>query len=163
MIQHLASLLVNTDALGEPISPLHIPFADFPRNKSRSGKYHLDREDVDKHITFSGVDVMRREPRFSICHFPTSYKLNREIENIDWLIKTNISAQLLYARRFGAHHLSRLQALEESTCDMLLALLHQHLLHWLEVMNLAEASFQSALARVRPPVCRCVRGMQVLP
>ena len=83
MIRHLAFLLVNTDSLNKPISPLHTPFADFPRNKSRSGEYHLDGEEVDKYITFSGIDVMRREPRFNICHLPTSYKLNREIENID--------------------------------------------------------------------------------
>ena len=98
MIRHLASLLMNTDSLNKPISPLHTPFADFPRNKSRSGEYHLDGEEVDKYILHS-VALMSREGSLdsTSATFRPLIQLNREIENIDPFIKMNISAQLLYA------------------------------------------------------------------
>jgi hypothetical protein len=89
---------------------------------------------------------MERELRFNICQIPTSYKANKDIENLDTLVKKYISPHLLYASRFWAQHLSYLTDIDDVISFKLRGMLSSRFLEWLEVMSVTDASFQAALA-----------------
>src|SRR6266852_1335404 len=108
IVRHLASLLVNTHDIDQAISPLHASFADFLQDVKRHHKYLIDIEEANHCLALGCLDIMGRELQFNICQIPTSYKANKDIENLDTLVKKYISPHLRYASRFWAQHLSYL-------------------------------------------------------
>jgi len=159
IVRQLASLLVNTHCDDKPVSPFHKSFVDFVCAGERSLKYHVKIEEANKRIVLGCIDVMKRELRFNICELPTSFKANSDIENIGDLVQKNISPVLLYACRFWPKHFDQVRPFDDSVSAMLVVLLKQHFLEWLEVMSLRQLSFHALLALLKPPqVCLFVQG-----
>ena len=149
IVRHLASLLVNTHDVDQPISPLHISFVNFLQDAKRRHKYLIDIKEVNRRLALGCLEIMKRELRFNICQIPTSYKANKDVENLSTLVKEYISPHLLYASRFWAQHLSYLADVDDMICSMLLGQLSNHFLEWLEVMSVTGASFRAPLAIIR--------------
>ena len=152
IVEQLASLLVNTHDLEKPISPFHTSFADFLRTENRSRRYHINAEKANRGLAFDCADVMKRDLEYDICRVPTSFKATRDLDRDS--LTQNISSHLRYACHFWARHFSRLQFLDEDAQQMLIAVLQEHFLEWLEVMSLTQVSFQAPLALLEPPVVR---------
>ena len=145
IIRHLASLLINTHDIDQPISPFHTSFADFLHDVKQHHKYLVDVDEANYCLAIGCLEVMERELRFNICQIPTSYEANKDIENLGALVRGNISPHLLYASRFWARHFSRLTNVDDTVSSKLLDLLLGHFLEWLEVMSVADALFQAPL------------------
>jgi len=148
IVRRLASLLVNTHDVDLPIFPFHTSFADFLRDAKQHHKYIIDIDQANHNLAVGSLEVMERELQFNICQIPTSYKANKDIENLDVLIKDNISHHLLYASRFWAQHISCLTAVDDATSLKLQCLLSSRFLEWLEVMSVTGTSFQEPLAAI---------------
>ena len=146
IVRHLASLLVNTHDIDQAISPLHTSFADFLQDVKRHHKYLIDIEEANRRLGLGCLDIMERELRFNICQIPTSYKANKDIENLETLVKKYISPHLRYASRFWAQHLSYLTDVDDVISSKLRDMLSTRFLEWLEVMSVTDASFQAPLA-----------------
>ena len=148
MVRHLASLLVNTHDVDQPISPLHTSFADFLQDVKQDHKYLIDVKMAKKHLAIGCLEIMERELRFNICQIPTSYTANKDIENLDVLVKKCISPHLLYASHFWSEHLSYLADIDDVICSKLAGFLSNQFLEWLEVMSVTETPFHVPLATV---------------
>ena len=148
IVRHLASLLVNTNDVDQPISPLHTSFADFLQDVKRRHKYLIDIRGANSRLVLGCLEIMKRELHFNICRIPTSYKANKDVENLSTIVKEYISPHLLYASYFWAQHLSYLTDIDDTVCSMLLGLLSNRFLEWLEVMSVTDASFQAPLAAI---------------
>jgi hypothetical protein len=148
IVRHLASLLVNTHNVDQPIFPFHTSFFDFLCDAKRQHEYLIAVDEANYHLAIGCVEVMERELRFNICEILTSYKANKDIENLSALAKKNISPHLIYASRFFAQHFSHLTNVDDTILSTLLGLLSNHFLEWLEVMSVTGASFQTPLIAV---------------
>ena len=146
IIRHLASLLVNTHDIDQAISPLHTSFADFLQDVKRHHKYLIDIEEANRCLALGCLDIMERELRFNICQIPTSYKANKDIENLGTLVNKYIAPHLRYASHFWAQHLSYLTDVDDVIASKLRDMLSTRFLEWLEVMSVTNASFQAPLA-----------------
>ena len=148
IVRRLASLLVNTHDVDLPIFPFHTSFADFLHDTNKPHKYLIEIEQANHNLAVGCLEVMERELGFNICKIPTSYKANKDIENLDVLIKDNISRRLVYASHFWAQHISRLMTVDDATSLKLQCLLSSRFLEWLEVMSVTGTSFQEPLAAI---------------
>ena len=152
IVRHLASLLVNTHDVDQPIYPFHTSFLHFLCNAEQQHEYVVDVEQANYYLAIGCLEVMRRELRFNICQIPTSYKANKDIENLDTLITENISPHLRYASNFWAQHISHLTDVGDMISSKLLGLLRSsHFLQWLEVMSVTGRSFQAPLITLDSP------------
>ena len=153
IVRHLASLLVNTHDVDQPIYPFHISFLDFLCNAERQHGCLVHVQQVDYYLAIGCHEVMGRELRFNICQIPTSYKANKDIENLDTLITENISPHLRYASNSCAQHISHLTDIDDVISSKLLGLLRSsRFLQWLEVMSVTGASFQAPLITLDSPM-----------
>ena len=152
IVRHLASLLVNTHDVDQPIYPFHTSLRDFLCDVERRHEYVVDVEQANYYLAVGCLEVMGRELRFNICQIPTSYKANKDIENLDTLITENISPHLRYASNFWAQHLSALTTVDNVISSKLLDFLRSsRFLRWLEVMSVTGGSFQSPLITLDSP------------
>lgn len=138
----IASLVTGTHDLLTPLVPLHTSFTDFLSDSARSKVYFVDAPSFQKRLAMDCLHVMHSNLCFNICKIPTSFRPNDEIENIEELIKANISSALSYACRQWPYHLSQLPNWAESPSfsNSVTALLEGHFLEWLEVMSLTRTS-----------------------
>ncbi len=144
IVRHLASLLVNTHDVDQPIYPFHTSLLDFLYGAERQHEYVVDAEQANCYLAIGCLEVMGRELQFNICGIPTSYKSNKDIENLDALITNNISPHLRYASNFWAQHISHLTDVDDMISSKLLDLLRSsRFLQWLEVMSVTGGSFQT--------------------
>ena len=146
IVRHLASLLVNTHDVDQPIYPFHTSLVDFLCDAEQQHEYAIDVEQANYYLAIGCLEVMGRELRFNICQIPTSYKANKDIEDLDTLITENISSHLRYASNFCAQHISHLTDVDDVISSKLLGLLQSsRFLQWLEVMSVTGGSFQAPL------------------
>ena len=152
IVRHLASLLVNTHDVDQPIYPFHTSLVDFLCDAERQCEYLVDVEQANYYLAIGCLEVMGRELRFNICQIPTSYKANKDIENLDTLITENISPHLRYASNFRAHHIPHLTDIDDMISSKLLDFLgSSRFLQWLEVMSVTGGSFQVPLITLDSP------------
>lgn len=142
LARKLGSLLTGVRDVNTPVLPLHTSFTDFLLDKKRSGLFAVDRLSFESILASRCLDTMLKPKglRFNICNLPTSFKRNREIAQIDGLIKENIPPALSYACKFWVYHVGQLEAIENPLADSLMKLLGVQLLEWLEVMSLVGSS-----------------------
>jgi hypothetical protein len=148
IVRHLASLLVNTHNVDQPIFPFHTSLFDFLCDAKRQHEYLIEVDEANYRLASGCIEVMERELRFNICEILTSYKANKDIENLSALATKNISPHLLYASRFWAQHFSCLTNIDDMILSKLLGLLSSRFLEWLEVMSVTGASFQAPLVAI---------------
>ena len=145
IVRHLASLLVNTHDVDQPIFPFHTSFSDFLHDTNQGHKYAIDMDKTTNRLALGCLEVMERELRFNICQIPTSYWANKYVEN---LRRENISRHLFYASLFWAQHFSEYVDMDNIISSKLQGLLSSRFLEWLEVMSVTNSSFQAPLAAI---------------
>ncbi|KLO19719.1 WD40 repeat-like protein [Schizopora paradoxa] len=90
--------------------------------------------------------LMNHSLKFNICGIPSSHYSNNTIPNIEALVEANIPSSLEYACSHWAEHLAdadrydfakRSRDIQDRLPPLIITLLQEHTLHWLEVMSLA--------------------------
>jgi len=122
IVKGLGSLLSNVTAPDSalPVAPLHTSFRDFLTNKSQSGDFYVNLDNVHVEFASATLQTMQAQLRFNICKLETY--LSSEVPDLQKRIDNNIPS-LSYSCRFGADHLadvaeSKLQFnLETSHCQ----------------------------------------------
>lgn len=118
----------------------HLSFLDFLTDDSHShicpDRFHIDLTEANGTIAAACFAVMIRDLRFNICSLETSSLLNRDVDDLDHRVKSNIHPALEYGCIFWSSHLLAVDW--NSEIDVLLAdfLRGIRLLHWLEVLSL---------------------------
>lgn len=120
VLRRLASLFTGTHDVTSLIIPLHTSVTDFLLDKGRSKAYYVNPAQFKDILASRCLDIMLtgdKGLRFNICKLPTSYKRNRDIPDIEELVKKNISLELSYSCRFWAHHVSEVEKFDVSLTD----------------------------------------------
>ncbi|CAE6432960.1 unnamed protein product, partial [Rhizoctonia solani] len=118
------------------VTVLHVSFVEYMLDSTRSLGYHCDsglHNHVITKLCFECIQETR--PRFNICRLESSYVRDDEVEDIEARVTKAISAELFYSCQYWATHLT---ASKGSTylAMPLENFLRNHLLLWIEVMNL---------------------------
>jgi hypothetical protein len=138
----LHSLIIVPDDENE-IRLIHPSFRDFMTQRCpKEFKYFINPADNHRQLALMCFKTMEKSLKRDICEIRDMWKLNEEVRDLDERIRTCISADLRYACRHWATHLSAsiVPASEsvdnsdlETTSTTFVSI---HLLHWLEVLSL---------------------------
>ncbi|ELU36529.1 peptidase C14 [Rhizoctonia solani AG-1 IA] len=77
------------------------------------------------------------KPRFNICRLPSSFLLDKQVDDLDQRVAQSISPGLVYACRYWTAHLS-LGEESGSLTELVGGFFESKLLMWMEVMNLTK-------------------------
>ena len=138
---HLHSVVIVPDDEKE-IRLIHPSFRDFMTQRcQQSSKYFVDPVECHRHLALNCFKAMECGLKKDICHIRDMWKLNEEVEDLEDRIVAFIPAELQYACRHWATHLSEsLSATANSAGDALVDALtlfaSMYLLNWLEVLSL---------------------------
>jgi hypothetical protein len=147
-LEPLRSVLHVSDNSGL-VTTLHASFPDYLLNKERSGRFFCDLPKHSYIITTQCFGVMRDQLQFNICGIQSSFIPDEKIPNLKEQVELNISAELFYACRFWMDHLQAVKGSDSlepvGSDEILLQTIHdflsQHLLFWIEVLNLKKSMF----------------------
>ncbi|CAE6421796.1 unnamed protein product [Rhizoctonia solani] len=133
-LQPLRSVLHQSEKTGL-VSTLHASFPDFMFSNERSGSYFYDVIEHSQLLARRCFSLMKQQLRFNICDLASSFVPDKEVENIQQRIQSNISPTLSYACCYWTSHL-----IAAPHSGMLLTLLDEFLRHrllfWMEVLSL---------------------------
>lgn len=144
------SLLIGVGDVSRNLQPSHTSFLDFLIDPTRSGRFTITITDAHTPLAIATLTIMRDQLKFNICDLPSSYRLSKEVEDLNDRIHDNISSECSYACRSWADHLGAVQDLVAHPDDLQLRLgiemfLTKKLLSWLEVQSvLGRISLASA-------------------
>ncbi|KAG8709513.1 hypothetical protein FRC11_005481 [Ceratobasidium sp. 423] len=128
------------------VAPLHTSFPDYIFDQTRSGEYYCNRglqNQTLAQLCFECIGYT--QPQFNICGLDSSYVRDHEVKDLDERVRRVISIELFYACRYWAAHLTS----GDDICDTakwLERFLTNHLLLWMEVMNLKKCLDQGIQA-----------------
>ena len=137
IVQQLGLLLSGVNQLDVPIRALHSSFFDFLKDQNRSKSYYVDPSQYHQSLALSSLRVMESGLHFNICSLETSHHRNADVADLTARVKGAILPHLSYACHFWADHLSQ-TAYDTTTLDAVSNFLHNHFLHWLEVLSLTK-------------------------
>jgi hypothetical protein len=121
----------------------HSSFVAFLTNarRCRDARFFIDEQKHHAILAHRCLEIMGCELRFNICGLASSYRPNREIEDLEER-KLNISSALRYGCLYWAHHLIRVSRYSPRIGDISTSLIdffvHRRFLYWLETLSLLE-------------------------
>ncbi|QRV94610.1 hypothetical protein RhiJN_22628 [Ceratobasidium sp. AG-Ba] len=138
VVEGLGSVLYLDHDQGDAVRVYHASFADYLLDEKRSGEYNPKMDEHNCHVARRCLEVLMNELRFNICGLETSYKRNREVENLDSRIDKNIKPHLRYSCKYWASHLINVAAGQLKLFNELLErfLQSDQLLFWIEALSL---------------------------
>lgn len=141
ILKGLGSLLshVTLSESALPVAPLHNSFRDYLTDKSRSGDFFVNLENVHVELASAALRTMQAELQFNICKLETSYLINSEVPDLTERIRNNISSALSYSCRFWVEHVVHVSEFHEELLKCARTLMEDKFLFWLEVMSLIGA------------------------
>ncbi|CAE6359456.1 unnamed protein product [Rhizoctonia solani] len=131
------------------VTTLHASFPDYLLTRERSGRFFCNLPTHSRLVAAQCFGIMREQLRFNIGGIQSSFIPDEKIPNIKEKIKSNISEELFYACRFWIDHLQKVTGSDHlgsaESHEILLHMMHtflsQHLLFWMEVLNLKRCMF----------------------
>ena len=125
----------------------HATFQDFFFDVNRSSNLTdpLSKKSFSVFCNQSGIhaflaehcfEVMKSLLRFNICKLPSSFLLDREVQDLEQKIRENITEVLRYSLRHWGSHLTQGGHAGNELCTSLRYFLDKQLLFWIEAMNL---------------------------
>ncbi|KZS94298.1 hypothetical protein SISNIDRAFT_494845 [Sistotremastrum niveocremeum HHB9708] len=130
IIPKLGSLLDGTNDHSQSISLIHKSFADFVRDRERSGDaYHVNTSEHNRILLEACLSVMEMDLKFNVCDNTSSDAHPKQDHN-----SRLISVELEYACKFWAAHLRR-TSYDSATAARLQKMCETNLLYWFEVLN----------------------------
>jgi len=137
IVENLGSLL-NHVTPGEsalPVSPLHTSFRDFLTDKTRSGVYYINLDNVHGSFALATLRTMQAQLRFNICKLETSYLFNSQFLDLKKRVEDNVLLALWYSCRYWGDHLARVSKPDPEVFESLQVFMRERFLFWLEVLS----------------------------
>lgn len=137
IVKDLGSLLSHVTPTEStlPIAPLHTSFRDFLTDKTRSGNFYVNLDDVHVKFASATLRTMQAKLQFNICKLETSYHLNSEVKDLKQRIEDNIPHALSYSSRFWADHVARVFEFNSEVFEALRNFMKERFLFWLELLS----------------------------
>lgn len=134
VINPLTSVLDIPENEKSPVRLLHPSFPEFLLDRKRclEDMFWIPKEQTHNNLVMKCLQIMSKNLKRDICSLRWPGTLIAEIDKDQ--VKKCLSASLQYACRYWVNHLQ--QAKELSAPDYILRFLHEHFLHWLEVLSL---------------------------
>ncbi|KAG8700608.1 hypothetical protein FRC08_004606 [Ceratobasidium sp. 394] len=139
VINRLGSVLYRDDL--SAVRALHQSFSDYMMGKDCPEQYRIDPSAQNAELAASCLQVMLQGLRFNICGLEDSFKMNRDVDDLQTRIDTYIRPELIYSCVYWTSHLvvPPFTSISSTTTELLDALLcGQHLLYWIEVLSLTD-------------------------
>jgi hypothetical protein len=165
MVGYLASLLADS---GGSVRAFHPSFPDFAIDAARCTDSRLCVVPAVDHglIALRCLELMNKHLRYDICGIHDPALANEEIEDLDVILRENVSDALRYAVCFWCNHLAASRAPDSALINVLHTFCQKHLFHWVEILSLvqhvvlAEVALLSAIewCRVRDFVTQREQG-----
>ncbi|KAG9090935.1 hypothetical protein FS749_000190 [Ceratobasidium sp. UAMH 11750] len=137
VINRLGSVLYRDDL--SAVRVLHQSFGDYMMDENCPEQYRIDLHAQNAELAASCLQVMLQSLRFNICGLEDSFKMNRDVADLQVRIETNIRPELIYSCVYWASHLviPPFTVISSTTIKLLDALLcGKHLLYWIEILSL---------------------------
>jgi hypothetical protein len=143
-LRRISALLNYQHGTTDPVRLMHLSFPDFlsdARRCSDVSQYVVNTAEDHLRITERCLEIMNKHLRYNICNLHDPSLFHNEIPDFVARVDAYISGFLRYSCRFWmAHWLRHIQdsgsqAQVPVGLDMFC---RQHLLHWIEVLSLAE-------------------------
>ncbi|KAL5638740.1 hypothetical protein ACGC1H_003186 [Rhizoctonia solani] len=154
-LKPLRSVLHVSETTGL-VSTLHASFPDYIFSKDRANGFFCDS--AARHLVLSArcFHIMSTGLRFNICNLPSSFIPDSEVIQLDEHVTANISAPLFYACQYWGDHFV-LASVSDQLHQELSAFLSNHLLFWMEVLNLKNhlTTGLSVLSKTQKRVMTC--------
>jgi hypothetical protein len=137
ILSPLGSLLWGVSGRSEPVQPLHASLIDFLTDKVRAGPYYVDLADQNERLSCALLREMQRLLKFNICKLETSYKLNRDVQDLDSRVHQCIPPHLTYACCFWVDHIQTIKP-TRTWYDHVCIFMKRYFFFWLEALSLAD-------------------------
>lgn len=140
VLEGARSVMVGIGDIGAPVRLSHTSLRDFLVDRTRSCEFYITLGPAQHHhLTTATLGVMQAQLEFNMCKLPSSYLLNREVEDLDARVRKYIRPECAYSSTFWAHHIeeARGTGLYTSTefWAAIEAFLREKLLFWMEVLS----------------------------
>ncbi|QRV80120.1 hypothetical protein RhiJN_08135 [Ceratobasidium sp. AG-Ba] len=138
VVGRLGSVLYLDHDQGDTVRVYHASFTDYLLDEKKSGEYNTKLDEHNCHVARRCLEVLMDELKFNICGLETSYKRNREVENLAFRIDKNIKPHLRYSCKYWTSHLINVAAGQRKLFNGLLKrfLRSDQLLFWIEALSL---------------------------
>ncbi|CCO34171.1 Vegetative incompatibility protein HET-E-1 [Rhizoctonia solani AG-1 IB] len=135
LLKSLRSVLNIRKATGV-VTTLHASFPDFMLSSKRSQRFCCDRPVRHTTMALACLAIVdQAKPKVNICALPSSYKLDKEIGDLEHRVSRSITPGLTYACRYWSTHLTQGEPRDGLT-NHVHQFFESKLLLWMEVMNL---------------------------
>ncbi|KAG8719949.1 hypothetical protein FRC09_010354 [Ceratobasidium sp. 395] len=106
VVSSLKSVLYVDDERDGAIRIYHPSFLDYITNSARSGEYYVDVKIWNAELAECCLQTMVRGLKFNICHLETSFRFNRDVENLHQKTASFIDDRLYYSVLHWISHLT---------------------------------------------------------
>ncbi|THU89208.1 WD40 repeat-like protein [Dendrothele bispora CBS 962.96] len=113
----------------------HASFSDYMFSVERSKENYCDQFVHQILLEKACLFIMEQKLCFNMCNLPSSFQLDKEVEDIEERITTNIPEGLEYCCYFWAHHLGNCRV-DEAVKNMLETFIQTKIIFWIEAMFL---------------------------
>ncbi|KAG9091493.1 hypothetical protein FS749_016513, partial [Ceratobasidium sp. UAMH 11750] len=139
VVDSLSSVLYVDRNNNDAVRVYHPSFADYLMSPERSGEFWVDITRQNRVLAEACMKTMTSELKFNICGLETSFRRNREVQDLEERIRTTISRRLEYSCLYWTSHLIK----AERNIDILPGgylldniLVGPRALYWVEVLSL---------------------------
>ncbi|CCO33247.1 Vegetative incompatibility protein HET-E-1 [Rhizoctonia solani AG-1 IB] len=135
LLKSLRSVL-NIPKVTGVVTTLHASFPDFMISSKRSQRFCCDRPVRHTTMALACLAIVdRAKPKVNICALPSSYKLDKEIGDLEQRVSRSITPGLIYACRYWSTHLTQGEPRDGLT-NHVHQFFESKLLLWMEIMSL---------------------------
>jgi hypothetical protein len=149
VVGRLSSLLADS---ADCVRVFHPSFPDFAIDAARCTDPRLRVVPLVDHgtIALRCLGVMNQHLRYNICSLGDCNVANADVQDLDELLRKNVSDAVRYAAFFWCAHLSASGSPDERLLDALDNFCRRHIFHWVEVLSLLKhvPSAETALLKV---------------
>ncbi|CEL63465.1 putative WD repeat-containing protein alr3466 OS=Nostoc sp, (strain PCC 7120 / UTEX 2576) GN=alr3466 PE=4 SV=1 [Rhizoctonia solani AG-1 IB] len=135
LLRPLRSVLNIPKATGV-VTTLHASFPDFMLSSKRSQRFYCGRPVRHTTMALACLAIVdQAKPKINICSLPSSYKLDKEIGDLEQRVSRSITPGLTYACRYWSTHLAQGE-LRDGLINHVYQFFESKLLLWMEIMSL---------------------------
>ncbi|KAF9457440.1 WD40-repeat-containing domain protein [Collybia nuda] len=129
LLQQLGSLFRGVSSSTMVVEPLHTSVRDFLMVEGQGHQFYIDKNSAHALLLNASWAIMGAL-KFNISQWPSSYLVHTD----GYESNPGISAQLLYACKFWAHHLRNVPFNEE-TFTQVTRFINSKILYWVELLS----------------------------
>lgn len=134
VVKALGSVLYE-DSQGA-VRVYHPSFADYITTPSRSNDLCIDLAEQNAILSTCCLNTMLKELKFNVCGLETSYRLNKDVPNLESRVSSAIGPHLSYSCRYWISHTVTAEPGLVDVEALRKYLFGQALVYWIEALSL---------------------------